>query len=842
MSAFPLRRRASRLTNGGGKARAAHIVYASAAEEGTQMSSATRYKKFFTHHLSSLTILLAAVLSVCLSGCAGLVSGKAATAPADPTTVTISNVEASNATTSGFQVGWTTNVSANSEVDYGTTASYGTSTPVNTAMVASHQMTLAGLVAGMQYHFRVRSVDASGDTGVSGDLTFTTAVALPTISGVASSNITTSSATITWTTNTNTSSQVNYGTTAAYGQKSALNSTLATSHSVTLSGLTSSTLYHYQAVSVDGSGNQVVSADFTFTTTATTPLPTISGVASSNITTSGATITWTTNTNTSSQVNYGTTAAYGQKSALNSTLATSHSVTLSGLTSSTLYHYQAVSVDGSGNQVASADFTFTTSATIPLPTISGVASSNITTSSATITWTTNTNTSSQVNYGTTAAYGQKSALNSTLATSHSVTLSGLTSSTLYHYQAVSVDGSGNQVASADFTFTTSATIPLPTISGVASSNITTSSATITWTTNTNTSSQVNYGTTAAYGQKSALNSTLATSHSVTLSGLTSSTLYHYQAVSVDGSGNQVASADFTFTTSATIPLPTISGVASSNITTSSATITWTTNTNTSSQVNYGTTAAYGQKSALNSTLATSHSVTLSGLTVSTLYHYQVVSVDGSGNQVVSADFTFTTTATTPLPTISGVASSNITTSGATITWTTNTNTSSQVNYGTTAAYGQKSALNSTLATSHSVTLSGLTVSTLYHYQVVSVDGSGNQVVSADFTFTTTATIPLPTISGVASSNITTSSATITWTTNTNTSSQVNYGTTAAYGQKSALNSTLATSHSVTLSGLTSSTLYHYQAVSVDGSGNQVASADFTFTTSATIPLPTISGV
>jgi len=41
-----------------------------------------------------------------------------------------------------------------------------------------------------------------------------------------------------------------------------------------------------------------------------------------------------------------------------------------------------------------------------------------------------------------------------------------------------------------------------------------------------------------------------------------------------------------------------------------------------------------------------------------------------------------------------------------------------------------------------------------------------------------------------------------------------------------------TSHTVVLTGLSASTLYHYQAVSVDGSNNQVSSTDYTFTTTA----------
>src|SRR5262249_26637191 len=77
-----------------------------------------------------------------------------------------------------------------------------------------------------------------------------------------------------------------------------------------------------------------------------------------------------------------------------------------------------------------------------------------------------------------------------------------------------------------------------------------------------------------------------------------------------------------------------------------------------------------------------------------------------------------------------------TTSGATITWTTNENSDTQVEYGSTTAYGQSTTLSSALATAHSQGLSGLTAGTLYHYRVKSRDAAGNLAVSGDFTFTT----------------------------------------------------------------------------------------------------------
>ena len=59
------------------------------------------------------------------------------------------------------------------------------------------------------------------------------------------------------------------------------------------------------------------------------------------------------------------------------------------------------------------------------------------------------------------------------------------------------------------------------------------------------------------------------------------------------------------------------------------------------------------------------------------------------------------------PVISSVSVSNISASGATINWTTNEATDSQVIYGTTTAYGSSTTLNTTKVTSHSQTLTGL---------------------------------------------------------------------------------------------------------------------------------------
>jgi hypothetical protein len=114
----------------------------------------------------------------------------------------------------------------------------------------------------------------------------------------------------------------------------------------------------------------------------------------------------------------------------------------------------------------------------------------------------------------------------------------------------------------------------------------------------------------------------------------------------------------------------------------------------------------------------------------------VTAKDAAGN---SGAATLTVTYTPPdttLPSISGVSASGIGEASATVLWTTDEASNSQVEYGTTANYGSSSPLNSNMVASHSVTLSNLASSTLYHYRVRSADAEGNQAVSNDYTFTT----------------------------------------------------------------------------------------------------------
>ena len=139
------------------------------------------------------------------------------------------------------------------------------------------------------------------------------------------------------------------------------------------------------------------------------------------------------------------------------------------------------------------------------------------------------------------------------------------------------------------------------------------------------------------------------------------------ATARDTAGNQTTSAAVAVTVSniADTTPPTVSSVASPNITSNSATITWTTNEAADSQVEYGLTTSYGSQTTLDANLVTSHSVALSGLAANTIYNYRVKSKDTAGNLAVSSNFTFTTQISTQPPFT--LVQSNVADSGNTIT-------------------------------------------------------------------------------------------------------------------------------------------------------------------------------
>lgn len=186
--------------------------------------------------------------------------------------------------------------------------------------------------------------------------------------------------------------------------------------------------------------------------------------------------------------------------------------------------------------------------------------------------------------------------------------------------------------------------------------------------------------------------------------------------------------------------PIISGVAVGSITSNGATITWTTNEVSDTQVEFGTTTSYGSSTALNITKVTSHSATLSGLSASTLYHYRVKSKDAVGNPAVSSDFTFTTSAppdsTPPTPPSTFVAVATGATQ-VTLTWTASTDNVGVSRYEVERKSNNGPYVVISSPTTNNDTDNGVSANTTYLYRVRAFDAAGNPSVYSNIDLATT---------------------------------------------------------------------------------------------------------
>lgn len=181
--------------------------------------------------------------------------------------------------------------------------------------------------------------------------------------------------------------------------------------------------------------------------------------------------------------------------------------------------------------------------------------------------------------------------------------------------------------------------------------------------------------------------------------------------------------------------PSIFGIEELSVGETSVTIGWNTDYPATSRIQYGTTTDYDQATDFDGTLSTAHEQEITELSEGTTYHYRCVS-QANGRTTYSTDNTFETGSAAACV-ISNVAESNVTTSSAQITWTTDLPATSQIKYGPTASYGSETTLNEELETSHSDIISGLDADTTYHYRVVSV-ANGQTTNGDDGTFATEA--------------------------------------------------------------------------------------------------------
>jgi hypothetical protein len=563
----------------------------------------------------------------------------------------------------------------------GPTISLSTKTNDGTG-IGAFTSSISGLAANTTYYIRAYATNNTG-TGYGLESSFTTAQpALAVLSTTAASNIGFATAVSGGVISSDggaavTARGVCYGTSA--------NPTIASSKTTdgsgtgtfvsNISGLTASTTYHIRAYATTSAGT-AYGNDASFATTAqpignTTPfvfttaassITSNSAVTGGNVTSDGGLpitvrgVCWSTTTGPTIALTTKTTDGTGAGTFVSN---------ISGLTASTTYYVKAYATNSLGTSYGS-EISFTTSATLSLPSIITNSVSSITTTSAVSGGNISSNgnatiTASGVCWSTTANPTTANSKTNELALIGSFVsnLTGLVPSTTYHVRAYATNSVGTAYGN-DISFTTATPLSAPTVTTTGITAITSSTAS----SGGNVTSDGGTAVTArgvcwSITTGPTINSSTTSDASGTgvftssLSGLAAGTTYYVRAYATNSVGTSYGS-EISFTTSApTVTLPTLTTTAASAITATTAT----SGGNISSDGGSAVTAR-GVCWATTANPTTSNSITtdgtgigsftsaITGLAGSTIYHVRAYATNSAGT-VYGADVTFTTS--TPPP-------------------------------------------------------------------------------------------------------------------------------------------------------------------------------------------------
>ncbi|MDO8335778.1 MAG: fibronectin type III domain-containing protein [Candidatus Saccharibacteria bacterium] len=559
--------------------------------------------------------------------------------------------------------------------------------------------------------------------------------------------------------------------------------------------------------------------------------PTITA-GSATVSGTSVTVTWTTNVLADSFVVYSTDAGFAtsKEQGTSAQNVTSHSVVLTGLTGDTTYYYKTKStrINGGTTEGATGTFVSGPDATVTPPTtttsggggiividkndkvapiVSNVTLQLVDDNSVRVTWDTNEDATSFLEYGTTINYGHSYGQWEYVKT-HTVLLENLLFGATYNFRVLSSDANGNVGYSENIIFNTrdgvvtepgeeipveeipaeaptvfdffkkilpdftdkqrileintlddlSNVIPIPILSGSPRIEIGPDQATIFWSTDRNAYStvaiapedQYRAGAAEPYQQIVGNTENYVNEHEVTIYNLKPDTLYHYQLRSKSRFGPMISSRDFTFRTS--LERLEITSFFVSIVDDQTAVFKWVTNKSADSAVRFSpyhgnVVAVDEQKIVKDNTQSVIHEIRVEDFQGGVFYQVELVSMDEEGNIASETLPKFSTSEEDLPPVISHIKTdSTVFVDRADkiqtiISWLTNEPSSSRVYYQEGVQAGEtllkeSTALNNSFTKEHVVVISNFDPGKVYTFRVESIDSGGNTSMSKANTFMT----------------------------------------------------------------------------------------------------------
>lgn len=458
--------------------------------------------------------------------------------------------------------------------------------------------------------------------------------------------------------------------------------------------------------------------------------PEIQNVEVINVSDRSVTITWETDEDADSAVNYGLQPDYG---IVRIPIAerTQHSITLDNLEPGRVYYFRVVSADDNGNQGISADYRVQTSGTPQTGDGTGTGEGN----------------SPAEGQGQGAQAGDGDGAQSqtqTETTTESQTQSQTVQEIMEQIEQITDPQTLQEIVNETVKAIQGITEDL-TIVGPPTVIPETTTAIVRWTTDRPATSKVLFsptrgfdGVNYAYAQESTQG--LTTEHEVQLIGLDAFTEYSFKVLSTDSYSITGESRNYTFQTKAT--RPEIRNLRVVKVEENSATLAWDTNVPAKALVDYQDQTTGEQQSVGRPTLATTHQMRLADLTLGTRYVAFVTAENSGGDRVRSQPIQFITQRDTAPPIITNVTNESTLFPGGEsriqtiVAWNTDEPANCLMTYqegvagGTDSYTIEKEVVE--YKTNHVEVVVDFAPATVYQFYLTCVDEAGNDVQSENY--------------------------------------------------------------------------------------------------------------